>query len=59
VPFVPVLPILAVRVCLFVAGFLPLDTWFRFLGWMAIGLSTYSLHGKRHSRLARSESTDG
>ena len=55
----PVLPILAVRVCLFVAGFLPLDTWFRFLGWMAIGLSTYSLHGKRHSRLARSESTDG
>lgn len=55
----PVLPILAVLVCLFVAGFLPLDTWFKFLGCMAIGLPVYFLYGKRHSRLARNESTDG
>jgi hypothetical protein len=28
-------------------------TWWRFLGWLAIGLFIYSLYGVRHSRLAR------
>jgi APA family basic amino acid/polyamine antiporter len=28
---------------------LPLDTWIRLLGWMALGLLIYAVYGRRHS----------
>jgi APA family basic amino acid/polyamine antiporter len=39
--------------CLYLMRGLPTLTWWRFLGWLAIGLFIYSLYGVRHSRLAR------
>jgi len=30
---------------------LPALTWWRFAGWLAIGLTIYTLYGHRHSRM--------
>ncbi|MEU5879485.1 amino acid permease [Spirillospora sp. NPDC047279] len=51
-PWVPVIPALSVLACLFVMINLPVDTWLRFLAWMAVGVVIYFLYGRRHSRLA-------
>ncbi|MFI0349281.1 amino acid permease [Actinomadura sp. 9N407] len=51
VPLVPLVPVLSVLGCLFVMLNLPLDTWLRFLAWMAIGIVVYFAYGRRHSRL--------
>jgi APA family basic amino acid/polyamine antiporter len=32
---------------------LPLETWGRFVGWLAIGLCIYFFYGLRHSKLRR------
>jgi APA family basic amino acid/polyamine antiporter len=37
--------------CIYLMRGLPTVTWWRFLGWLAIGLFIYSLYGSRHSRL--------
>jgi APA family basic amino acid/polyamine antiporter len=50
-PLVPVIPILSVLGCLFVMINLPLETWYRFLAWMAIGSIIYFGYGRRHSRV--------
>jgi APA family basic amino acid/polyamine antiporter len=36
---------------LFLMSGLPLDTWIRFVVWLAIGLAIYLVYGARHSRL--------
>ena len=51
-PFVPVVPILGIAVCLAMMLGLPKDTWIRLIVWMVIGLVIYFLYGMRHSRLA-------
>jgi len=38
--------------CLYLMRGLPALTWWRFLGWLAIGLFIYAVYGVRHSRLA-------
>lgn len=50
-PFVPLVPILGIAVCLFMMVFLPMDTWIRLLVWMLIGLDIYLVYGARHSHL--------
>ncbi|WP_067965259.1 amino acid permease [Nocardiopsis trehalosi] len=54
-PWVPVLPIVAALACVWLMLNLTVDTWLRFLVWMAIGVAVYFLYGRRHSRLGRGE----
>jgi len=53
VPWVPVLPILAVLACFYLMLNLTVETWVRFLVWMVIGLVIYFVYGRSHSRLGR------
>jgi APA family basic amino acid/polyamine antiporter len=50
-PFVPVVPILSIICCIALMLPLPRITWYRFVGWMAIGLIIYFAYGIRRSRL--------
>jgi APA family basic amino acid/polyamine antiporter len=50
-PFVPVVPILGTLVCGAQMRYLPLDTWLRLLGWMAIGIVVYFTYSIRKSKL--------
>ncbi|MDR3194768.1 MAG: amino acid permease [Tannerella sp.] len=50
-PFVPVVPILGVLICLSQMLALPVDTWIRLFSWMAIGLVCYFFYGRKHSKL--------
>lgn len=49
VPFVPVIPVLGILVCLGMMVFLPFDTWIRLLVWMLIGLDIYAAYGVHKS----------
>ena len=49
VPWVPLVPILAVLACLWLMLNLSVETWLRFLVWMAAGVVIYVLYGRRHS----------
>jgi APA family basic amino acid/polyamine antiporter len=50
-PLVPLVPVLSVLACLYLMLNLPVETWLRFLVWMAIGIVVYFAYGVRHSRL--------
>jgi APA family basic amino acid/polyamine antiporter len=52
VPWVPVIPILAVVSCLWLMLNLSVETWLRFVIWMAIGLVLYFTYSVHHSVLS-------
>jgi APA family basic amino acid/polyamine antiporter len=52
-PLVPVIPILAALICLYLMVSLPLVTWVRFIVWLAIGVIIYFAYGMHHSRLGQ------
>src|SRR5574341_2522134 len=52
VPFMPVIPILAMAACLGLMAFLPTLTWVRFGVWTVLGIAVYFAYGVRHSKLA-------
>jgi basic amino acid/polyamine antiporter, APA family len=51
VPLVPLFPIIGTVLCLALMISLPVETWYRFIIWLALGLLIYFLYGVRHSRL--------
>ena len=57
-PLVPLVPILSVLSCLFVMINLPVETWIRFLVWLAVGAGLYFGYGRWHSRLATEPAKD-
>jgi len=54
-PGVPVLPFFSVVCCGILMAYLPFITWMRFAVWQAAGIALYFLYGRRHSRLAQTE----
>ncbi|KAA0023976.1 amino acid permease [Antrihabitans cavernicola] len=55
VPLVPLIPALSVLACLWLMLNLSVETWLRFLIWMAIGAVVYAAYGRNHSVLGRRE----
>ncbi|NWG12980.1 MAG: amino acid permease [Acidobacteria bacterium] len=53
VPLVPWTPLLGIAMCIVLMAGLPLLTWLRFFGWLAVGMAIYFLYGIRRSRLNR------
>ncbi len=53
VPFAIPLTVIGALACLFVIGGLPHQAWYRFAGWLVIGLVLYFAYGYRHSTLRR------
>ena len=53
VPFVPVVPLLGIGMCLFLMAGLPRATWIRFVLWLIAGLVIYFVYSRRQSRLAK------
>ena len=52
VPFSPFLPWLSAAICGYLMLTLPVETWLRFLIWLALGFLIYFLYSYKNSRLA-------
>ena len=57
-PWVPFLPIVTVASCIGLMASLKVDTWLRFIVWLALGFVVYFAYGYRHSRLNRAREGD-
>jgi APA family basic amino acid/polyamine antiporter len=57
-PFVPVIPLLGVLLCLVLMFSLPSANWLRLAIWMAVGIIIYFLYGRHHSVLARQRAAE-
>ncbi|MCW2530115.1 MAG: putative amino acid permease [Pseudonocardiales bacterium] len=51
VPFSPVFPIIGLCLCLYLMHDLPLETWYRFLIWLVVGLIVYFGYSRKNSKL--------
>lgn len=49
VPWVPFTPLISISFCLLLMLSLPLETWIRFVAWLAIGLVIYFLYGQKRA----------
>ena len=48
-PFVPVVPILGIAICLLLMFSLPKENWLRLFVWLGIGVVIYIFYGRKHS----------
>ncbi|MDI9914841.1 amino acid permease [Rhodococcus sp. IEGM 1379] len=55
VPLVPFVPILAVLACLWLMFNLSVETWLRFIVWMALGVVVYFAYSRQHSMIGKRE----
>jgi len=53
VPFVPVVPVLGMSVCIGQMCMLPFGTWIQLIGWLILGLLIYFGYGLSHSKIGR------
>ena len=53
VPFGPVIAVLSVIFCFLLMAGLPIITWIRFFGWLAIGLVIYFFYSRHRSEFAK------
>jgi APA family basic amino acid/polyamine antiporter len=51
VPWVPVVPLVAILCCVILMVSLPVETWIRFIVWLAIGLAIYFGYSRSRSKL--------
>ncbi|MBM3797461.1 MAG: amino acid permease [Acidobacteria bacterium] len=51
VPLVPFLPVFSIVCCLILMTSLPLETWLRFVVWLAIGLALYYGYGRKRTAM--------
>lgn len=56
-PQVPLLPVVSAVLCVGLMTNLAVETWLRFLVWLALGLVVYALYGRKHANLATRTST--
>lgn len=52
-PLYPLVPILGILACLLLMFSLPVENWYRLIGWMALGFALYFAYGYRNSELAK------
>ena len=55
VPGSPVIPIIAALASVYLMLNLSIETWIRFVVWMALGFAIYFMYGYRHARIAQYE----
>ena len=55
-PLVPLVPILGILTCFAMMAFLDIETWYRLVIWLVIGLAIYFSYSRHHSHLARDRS---
>jgi APA family basic amino acid/polyamine antiporter len=54
-PWVPLVPILGMVVCFAMMASLNIHTWYRLIGWLAIGLVVYFAYSRKNSKLNQDE----
>ncbi len=58
-PMVPVVPILGIVVCGAMIYGLDVETWYRLIGWLIVGMFIYFGYSRHHSRLQREAAGGG
>ena len=53
VPLVPLVPVAGILVCLAMMVSLDIDTWFRLVGWLLVGMPIYFGYARTNARIAR------
>ena len=53
VPWSPVLPVISAFICLYLMLNLSVETWLRFVIWLAIGFAIYFAYSRRHAKIGQ------